>query len=367
MIRVLHITGCLCVGGTETFIMNVFREIRKKNIIFDFLLFNNSKEGYFEEAVSLGAKIYILPSRRDGVMAYRKALDIFFKVHHTEYNIVHYSGCTLSSIAPLFFAKKYGISCRIVHGHSSSWTGLHNYLLHSVNRIFISELATHFLACSESSYDCFYKGIVPRSITEIIRNGIDVDRFEYNIEVRQQYRKQYGIADDTLVFGHIGRFSDVKNHKQLINVFAEIVKVEPNARLLLVGEGETMPFVKAQANDLCVADKIIYVGQQTNVSPFLQAMDCIIMPSLYEGLPFALVEAQAAGLPFVASTGISKEVDIIGHAKFISLQAPLNEWVDETLTLVKAYKRFNTKDIIVGAGYSIKDTVRRMEQIYSGY
>lgn len=366
MKKILIPTGNLARNGTETFIMNMYRNLNLEEFKVDFLLASIDPNGYADEARELGSKFYVIPSRSKNPVKHYLGLWRFFKKHAHEYTALHTCISSFSEITELQMAKHFGIPIIITHAHSSSCLSKFTSFMHHWHQKVITRYANRYLACSESAYKWFYEGVVPRDKAEVIRNGINVDRFEYNEDVRQQIRKQYDIDEGTLVFGHVGRFSDVKNHKHLVNVLAEMVKVEPNVRLLLVGEGENMPAVKAQANDLGVASKIIYVGQQTNVAPFLQAMDCFIMPSLYEGLPFVLVEAQAAGLPFVASTGISTESDILGHAKFISLQAPLNEWVDETLTLVKAYKRFNTKDIIVRAGYSIKNTARRMEQIYSG-
>lgn len=366
MKKVLIITSNLARNGTETFIMNMYRNLNLDKFKVDFLMVCIDPHGYAEEARQLGSDFFFVPARTQNPIKHYYGLWKFFKEHAHEYAAVHSCVSSLSEITEVQMAKHFGVPVVIVHAHSSSCLSQFTTFMHRWHQKVITRYANRYLACSESAYKWFYEGIVPKHKAEVIRNGIDVDRFEYNEGIRQQVRKQYNIADDTLVFGHVGRFSDVKNHKHLVNVLAEMVKVEQNVRLLLVGEGENMPAVKAQADSLGVADKIIYAGQQTNVSPFLQAMDCFIMPSLYEGLPFVLVEAQAAGLPFVASTGISTESDITGHAKYISLQAPLKEWVDETLHLVKKYKRVNTKQVIINAGYSIKNTAHRMEAIYSG-
>lgn len=366
MKRVLIITSNLARNGTETFIMNMYRNLNLNRFKVDFLMVCIDPHGYADDARKLGSNFYFVTSRAQNPIKHYYGLWRFFKEHAHEYAAVHSCVSSLSEITEVQMAKHFGVPVVIVHAHSSSCLSKFTTFMHRWHKKIITRYANRYLACSESAYNWFYEGVVPRYKAEVIRNGIDVDEFVYNEDVRKKIRIQYNIADDTLVFGHVGRFSDVKNHKHLINVLAEIVKVEPNVRLLLVGEGENMPAVKVQANELGVAGKIIYAGQQTNVSPFLQAMDCFIMPSLYEGLPFVLVEAQAAGLPFVASTGISTESNITGHAKYIPLQASLREWAEETLKLVNNYKRFNTKDIIIGAGYSIKSIARRMEEIYSG-
>ena len=153
---ILHITGSLALGGTETFIMNVYRELRIKGVIFDFLLFSDLKDGYYEEAVALGSNIYVLPERRKGLLKYNKGLNDFFCKYSAYYDVIHYSSCTLTDIAPLYYAKKYGIRTRIVHGHSSSWEGIHNYILHSINKHVLPYIATDFLACSSESLHFFY-------------------------------------------------------------------------------------------------------------------------------------------------------------------------------------------------------------------
>ena len=150
MIKVLQITGQLARNGTETFIMNVFRNINRQKIMFDFLLFTQAIEnGYYQEAESLGAKIYRLPERKSGVVKYWRALDRFFKEHAREYDAVHFNGNSFTSVTAVYYAKKYKIPIRIVHSHNSSTRGFHNKILHKLNKLFIHKIATDYLACSD--------------------------------------------------------------------------------------------------------------------------------------------------------------------------------------------------------------------------
>lgn len=360
--RVLHITSHLERGGTETFIMNVFREVRKNNVIFDFLLFSNSKEGYYNEAKEMGSRIYVCPSRKKNFFKYLKSLDVFFKDHASEYAVVHFSGCTLTTIAPLFFAKRYKIAHRIIHAHSSSSEGFHNFLLHKINKFFIGKIATDFLACSEKAASFFYpKKYLGNCV--ILKNGIDLPKFSYNQIIRNDVRTSLGINDDTLVFGHTGRFAPVKNHSFLIDVFSEISKMKDNCLLVLVGDGELFSSIKNKVAGSVLADKILFLGERNDVNRILQAFDCFILPSLFEGLPFALVEAQASGLRIFASDTVSKEVDLTNNCFFLNLSDGPKHWADFVLSN-SSYIRRNTDELIRNKGFSIDMTSDILLNIY---
>lgn len=361
MKKILFITGSLSKNGTETFIMNLFRHIDRTKYMFDFLLFTESIDGYYEEAERLGAKIYRLPPRFPRYINYRKSLDKFFAMHSNEYIAIHWCGCSLTSISPVYYAYKYKIPVRIVHAHSSNTIGWHNKILHIIHKHVVARIATHFFACSEVAADYFYKNTKVESKSVLIKNGINLNLFQYNEDIRISLRTEMNLSDN-LVFGHVGRFIAVKNQSFLIDIFAEIKKRRNDAVLLLIGVGEDMGRIKEKVNQLQIQNSVRFLGQCNNVNELLQVMDCFIFPSLYEGLPFTLVEAQAAGLPVYASDSVSQEAKITDFVEFISLKKSANYWADRILN--KIINRVDCKQQIVDKGYSIEDTVKKVSLLY---
>ena len=335
--------------------------IDKKKFLFDFLLFTDSTIGYYDEAKSLGATIFRLPKRKDGYIRYRKWLDAFFKENASNYVAIHWCGCSLTSISPIYYAKKYGIPIRIVHTHSSNTHGLHNKIFHYLNRYRISSISTHAMACSDVAAKYFFRGTKLEKQCAVVKNGIDLDFFQFDLQKRLDMRNQLGISDE-FVIGHVGRFTKVKNHNFLLDVFVEIIK-QRKALLLLIGEGEIMDEIKVKVLNLGLQNSVRFLGVCDNVNDILQAMDCFLFPSFYEGLPFALVEAQAAGLPIYTSTNVSSEVNITNNVTFISLEKDAKFWASEILSL--EFARIKVNDKIIKKGYSIKDTVDFLEEVYS--
>lgn len=362
MIRVLFVTGSLAHNGTETFIMNVYRCINTYEFQVDFLLSDDVDSDYSKEAKARGSKLYYVPSRKRGPIKSYKALDAFFYEHAGEYQAVHYCCGSLTSIAPIVFAYKHHVPVRIIHSHSSGCTGFHNKLLHKLFKGFANKLATHHFACSDNAAFFFQSNGVSY---QVIKNGIDVSRFDYNKDKRLLIRNQLGIKANQLVIGHVGRLNVVKNHKFILDVFAECIKQDVNAKLILVGDGELEREIKDKAKALNVIDSILFLGRRNDIGELMSAMDVFMMPSLFEGFPFVLVEAQAAALPCVISDVIDKKVDLTGNVHFLSLDNSPNVWAKLLLEVVSDYQRVSAKDKITKAGYDINDTTKMLEQVYS--
>lgn len=364
MIRILHITSSLAKNGTETFIMNVYRQIDRSLIQFDFLIFTESTDGFCDEVLSLGGQIYRLPPRRQGFFRYRNELNAFFREKGNLYQGIHLSSCTLSSVLPVQIASKYGIPLRIVHAHNSSWSGgAHNYIFHMINKHRLRKYVTHCLACSEVAAKWFYSGTSLLEKSIVVKNGIDVEKFNYNPDKREQIRKDIH-AEHAFVVGHIGRFTKVKNQSFLLDVFREIKKKRPNAILLLVGEGELELQVKKKAEVMGLEESVKFMGRRDDVSDLLQGMDCFVFPSLFEGLPFALIEAQAAGLPVITSENVSPEVSLTSGLHFLSLKQSPAIWADEIVRFASGQRIVDIKGITT-AGYSIQMTVDVLVKIYT--
>ena len=342
-------------GGAETLIMNIFREIDRDNYCFDFLL-NDVQGDYSDEIIKLGGHIYSVPPRSKGFIAYCNALDKFFRTHKGEYQAVHMHTSSLSSLEFLYYAKCYGIKVRIIHSHNTAQAGLMHNVLHWLQKPFVSHLATDYLACSEVAAKWLYSRTAVLKKSIVVNNGIDVERFSYNEEYRTEIRQKHDIATTTTVIGHVGRFDIVKNHKFLITIFKEYHNLHPNSVLLLVGVGllkeETERMVKDMGMDSCV----IFAGLQTEIYKYLSCFDYFVFPSLYEGLPVALVEAQTSGVMTICSDKVSPESKLSSVLSFYPLENKANEWASYIDSL-KPLSRESSVTEIINSGYSIKDTV----------
>lgn len=322
-IRVLHVVTHMNRGGLETMIMNYYRHIDRTKIQFDFLTHRDGKKDYDDEIQKLGGKIYHLPPLNPlDKKGYLKKLDDFFR-EHPEYKVVH-SHLDCMSAYPLRTAKKYGVPVRIAHSHNTSQERNLKYLIKLYSRSLIPKYATDLFACGEEAGKWMFKN---RSFV-VMRNAIDAQKFVYNSEVAKQKREELGI-EDKFVFGHVGRFNLQKNHEFLIEIFNEVCKRNENAVLLLVGTGELEEKIHEKVRNLGLNEKVMFLGVREDIPELMQAMDVFVFPSLFEGLPVTLVEAQAAGLPCVVSGTITKEIDIIGKMRFLDINGTTFEWAKE--------------------------------------
>ncbi len=365
MIRVLQILSSFNRGGMETFIMNVYRTIDKTQIQFDFLI---SQEGcdYELEAKSYGARIYYKGSRRkDGFVSYCKKLDGFFKEHAKDYVAVHYHESTLSSMEPLFYAKKYGIKNRILHSHSSSVAGskLH-YITHYVNKLFVRNLATQYVGCSAKAISWFYKGTGVYSKAVMIANGINPKLFVFDEQKKAHVRSELGIGINDLVIGHIGRFMWIKNHKYIIDVFEQIHMQRPDSKLILIGIGPLFDEIKERVREKGLSDVVLFMGLRSDIPELLQAIDVVIMPSIYEGMPVSLVEAQAAGALVYGSDTISKDTAITDRMHFLSIEKDPSFWADIILSN-DSVKKVDTSAEIKKSGFDINEIAKDLVKRYT--
>ena len=364
MIRVLHITGSMNRGGIETFIMNIYRNMDREKVQFDFLLWTDKKCDYTDEILRLGGKIYNISPRRKGIINNIKELINFFS-KHKEYRIVHQHVNSLSYITPLKIAKKNNVPIRIIHGHSIQ-VGGHplNQYLHRFNKLSIRKIATDFFACSELAAKWLYptKQYLAGDY-KIIKNAIDIDSFTYSETVRNKIRNELNIQDK-LVIGHIGRFSYQKNHDFIVDIFKEIYLRNPDSLLLLIGNGELMDKIKNKVKSLGLDNNVIFTGVRSDISELLQAMDIFLFPSHYEGLGIVLIEAQAAGLKCFTSLGVvPNEVNVTGQVEFIDLNKSSKEWA-ELILKSSNYTRYRHGSKIKAAGYDIKLVAKEMEKWY---
>ena len=362
MKRVLQVVDSMDMGGIQAFIMNVYRNIDKENIQFDFLVFRSHEQVFEKEILSLGGKMYKLPGRRDGLLKNKKAIRKFFD-EHPEYTVIHYNTSSLSDIGALIEAARRNIPVRIIHSHSTKAPGskIHTYI-HRFNKRRIEKYATHYLACGKLAADWFYKGTSIIDKVIIVNNGIACSDFQFDAENREIMRKALGLQEN-FVIGHVGRFSEVKNHRFILQVFNAFVKKYPamNPKLMLVGNGELFDEMKTLAVELNIDYNVLFLGTRHDIPDLLQAMDVMIMPSHYEGFPVTLVEAQAAGLPCVVSNTITKDAVIKDNVIMKSLEDDVEDW---SKSIAENTNRFVENDLLVKSGFDIQSTVNQLITIY---
>lgn len=361
MKKVLFISEYFNVAGTETFMLNVVRASDRTRFHYDFLIFHHPENEYFEEAKSLGCNFYVLCPRSKSPIRYIRDLKNFFHKYGKGYDVVHWCGGNISSIAPLWFAYKNKIKIIICHSHSSACSSFHTWIFHSLFKRLIPHICTHLYACSTLAARFFFG----QHSSVIIKNGIDLKKYRFSKEVRNEYRKSFGISDDELLIGHVGRFESVKNHKFLLEIFVAILRKNKKAKLILIGKGSLEQSIKNKAIELGIKEHVLFLGERIDINRCMQAMDCFVMPSLFEGLPFVLVEAQAASLPCVISNTINPEAMLIPVCKSISLSRNAVFWADQIIQLAERNKREPIDEYLVNAGFSIENTVSYLEKVYS--
>ena len=269
-------------GGVESVVMNYYRNIDRDKIQFHFLCDEDSTDIPYDEIEKLGGKVIVIPPYQK-LFKYQKELYKIFK--ENKYKIVH-SHINALSVFPLRIAKKAGVPIRIAHSHTTSnkkeWK---RNLAKNILRPFSKVYANQFFACTEHAGKwLFGKKVVERKKLNVINNAIDLKKFEFNEKIREDLRKEFGIKEDTIVIGHIGRFMKQKNHEFLIDVFNELYKKNQNTVLILIGQGPLLNEIKQKARNLDIENKIKFIGQVTDVERYYNIMDVFVFPSIYEGL-----------------------------------------------------------------------------------
>ena len=357
MNRILHIVTYMGRGGLETMLMNYYRHIDRDKIQFDFLVHRDFEADYDEEILSLGGRIYHVSRLIPWSRSYREKLKTFFR-KHPEYKIVHVHQDCLSSVA-LQCAAECGVPVRIAHSHAASQDKNIKYLIKRHYMKQIPRYATDLFACSKAAGDWMFGG----SSYHLVKNAVEAEQFAFDADTAAAVREEFGLGDN-LVAGHIGRFSPQKNHDYLIDIFAACVKIHPDARLLLVGDGECRPQIEKKVNNLNLEKHVIFTGIRSDVARLLQAMDVFLFPSIYEGLPVTMVEAQAAGVPCVVSDAVTAESRITeGLVDVCSLQDSPDIWALAALKQAAGGHEDHLAEI-KEAGYDVSEAAGRLQNFY---
>ena len=360
-IRILQITGGMNMGGIENFIMNIYRNIDRSKVQFDFLIHQKEEQVFEKEIISLGGRVHKIDSLgKVGHFKYLKGLRDFF-LKHKEYKIVHSHYNTISGII-LREAKKCNIPIRISHSHTSypKYRFIEK-IYKNYSKSLIKNSSSLKFACSKKAGEWLYGKTAD---FEVINNGINPKEYLYNQEKREYMRKKLNIFESDIILGHIGRFSNEKNHIFLIEVFKELSKINKNYKLFLVGDGDTRKDIEEKVEKLELGTKVKFLGVRKDVKDILQGLDIFILPSIFEGLPVTLVEAQGAGLKCFISDSVTKEIDLeCGLTEFISLEKTAKEWA-EIIDKNREYIRKNTVVALQNHGYDMTQNAKELEKKY---
>lgn len=350
-------------GGMETYIMNLYRIIIRFGYQFDFYLPHDCpKLPYEDEIIQNGGKIYRF--------AYGKTENVFLHFINI-YRVLKASGvvgvyintCVLVDIDFLIIAKMLKKPVRIIHSHNGGYMSemSHlNQLLEMRNKKIVSRYSTGLLACSDIAGKWMFG---EKSIYKIIHNGIDVEKYKFNAEIRERMRQEYQVENQKVI-GVVGRIQYQKNPEFIVEIFEQIHKKNKNTTLIWAGDGETTDVERIQnmLKEKKIEDKVKMLGMVSNTNELYQMFDEFLLPSRFEGLPFVLVEAQCAGVRCWTSTEVSEEANITGDVNYISLSKPASEWAERMLISQKN-ERDRGVEFIRNSGYSISDTARVIADI----
>lgn len=368
MKRLLCIVGCMNAGGAETFLMKIYRELDKTKYQMDFAVAVQEKGFYDDEIISMGGKIYHITPKSDGVMKNFNSIKRLVSEERYQY-VLRTSQHSLSALE-LFSAWLGGARTRVFRSSNSNTTtgkGM-DLKLHKLCMFMPKLFANVRIAPStEAAEFMFGRKSIINGNASIIHNGIKLSDYKYNISNREDVRHEFKI-NDSFVVGHIGRFNQQKNHKKLIGIFAELKKQIPTSILMLVGKGELEKELKMLIGNLGLEDSVIFTGVRDDIPRLLSAMDVFVFPSLYEGMPNTVIEAQASGLPCYISDSITKEANITGNVIYLSNNDYDSKWAS-TIVNSKMHDKLHDRgkyiDIMKSKGYDIEDTTKEfVSRIY---
>lgn len=364
-IRVLHVINWFDQGGIENFLMNVYRNIDRNQVQFDFALTEN-KKGFFEEEIeSLGGRYFYFDSNSKSLLNYYRSLKRIIK-DNGPYAAVHSHLYYFSGIF-LLIARLCGIKVRIAHSHETEKgrkpTVIRKCYEH-IMRFLIKKNATHWLSCSDTAGAYVFGKDVPY---QVLYNGIDLERFCYKEDSRKQIRMQLGIDNDFVVM-NVGRFAPQKNHHFIVKVFKELLNEVTNSKLILIGTGSMRDEIESLLKDIGIINRVTILNNIQNTEDYYSAADAFILPSQYEGMGIVVVESQACGLYTLISDKVTREVGVTDISDFLSIEgkSSVKVWVNKLLEIKKMnIVRPKYNEEFKNTSFNIDVTVRELTDLYT--
>lgn len=366
-IRILQIGMTKNIGGLETYLMQQFAHLDKTKVTYDFVNITSEDEIVFKDKIlQAGSHIYGVRSRHSNPIRHYWQWIILLHRIAKNYKAIVLNSNSITYVFPIFIARFFGIPMRIMHSHNSGFEqeiGFAKKAIMKMNRCLLKWGATDYFACSQLAGKWMFGEKTPFTV---IPNAIDCSKFCFDSEIRNEMRKSLHI-EDKFVVGHVGRFTYQKNHGFLIDVFNEIHKINPKAVLLLIGDavGNMSYYEKAKqkVQQYGLTGCVQFLGMRNDVPLLMQAMDCFVFPSKFEGLGIVGVEAQAAGLPCFFSDTITREVGLTELAHFVSLKDSSEDWAKK-ITVAHAVNRKEAVNQVKAAGYEIESVAQKVQDFY---
>lgn len=357
MKRLLCLISSLDSGGAETFLMKIYRALDRSNYQMDFCINVNRTCFYTEEVLSLGGKIYYLPSKSSSLNNFRRGLETIIRDNHYAYVLRITSNAM--GFLDLKIAKKAGAAlCSARSSNSRDGGGIKALLAHWLGRLLYSRYVDVKFAPSDlAAKYTFGASAYQNGTVTILHNAVDLDVYHYSVDGRNKIRTEFGIDRHTVVVGHIGRFTPQKNHKFILKIFQELSQANVDTILMLVGAGVLEDEIRKEVAESGLARSVIFTGVRSDIPDILSAMDVFLFPSLYEGMPNTVIEAQATGLPCVIADTITREADISGLVKYLSLHQRAREWAD-AVSRAANHTRFDTRELLIKNRYDISSVVK---------
>ena len=338
MIRVLCLVSAMNAGGAETFLMKIYRNLDRTLYQMDFCV-NTQKEGLYDaEIKEMGGKIFHVPSKSESFRQFSKQLRRVVRENHYQ-NVMRVTSNAMG-FYDLYVAKKAGAkNCIARSSNSSDGGGFKAKAAHRVGKLLFRRYVDVAIAPSDlAAIYTFGEKAYAGGKVKILQNGISFEDYGFSPSKRAEVRKELGISEDCCLVGHIGRFTEQKNHRFLIDVFAEVAKAQKNAVLLLVGEGALEGEIREKVAGLGLLSKVIFYGVSRDVPALLSAMDVFLLPSLYEGMPNVLIEAQASGLPCFVSDTITSQAILTPCAKVLPIFSA-DLWATALCEMISTYEQ----------------------------
>lgn len=358
-IRVLHDLDSVGTGGVEILLYHYYMEMDRSRIVFDFAVHTSGK-GLVEEWLEKeGVRVYHIKPRFKRLLALIAQTRRIIK--DGGYQVVHAHN-TARSFPQLFAAWTCGVKVRIAHSHDVLFFRGLRRLQFAVYNWLTRLFATDYFACGEMAGRYVFGQRVDGPRYRMVRNAIHTGRFAYDETRRAEIRRRHH-AEGRFVLLCVGRFHPQKNHVRLLPIFAKVRELRPDACLFLVGEGELESAVRAQARELGLGDSVVFAGKTPDIPSYLSAADVFVLPSLHEGLPVVLVEAQASGLPCVVSENVTRESNLLDLVRFVSLDAPDGDWA-RAICEAKAPARTDAAEKLARAGYSVEEEAGKLQDWY---
>lgn len=367
--KVLIVTSPLRVGGFDVVATSLQTHLNPERFECTYYIVGEEVGALEPMVIASGAKVIHRPDSVKGYLADYKYLRKV--IHDGKYDIVHSHLMFFSGLVMLT-ARSEGVPVRVPHGHMTDPCienrSFVQRRMFDAYRILMTMLldscGTNLVACGPEAGDYLYGKYTFKKRGIILNNGIDLSKYKFDTDMRTQKRQELGV-ENKLVVGHVGRLNYIKNHKFLLDVFAELKKINDSAVLLIVGEGEEKDAIEEKACRLGVEDSVILTGVRNDVYDLLQAMDVFVFPSLKEGLPVTLIEAQATKLPCLISDTVSEYARQNSNVEYISLSAPASEWALKAQKLAAVDRESVSCEKLI-KNYDINEIAKQLEKIYEG-